>query len=755
MFPDWNASRSHEARPTTGAFLMTLRVVAAACCTVLLITGQTVRAADYSGGRPKIGLVLGGGGARGAAHVGVLKVLEELRIPVDCIAGTSMGSIVGGLYASGMSPEQIEKELLNMDWGDVFEDSPAREDRSFRRKRDDDTYVFKARVGYNEGQIEVPLAYVMGQKFDLELNRLTLPMMHINDFDRFPIPYRAVATDIETGKEVVLQSGSLARAIRASMAVPAAFNPVEIDGRLLIDGGIANNVPVSVARDMGAEVFIVVDVGTGLATRDKIKNALAVTGQLAAFLFTLNTEKQLAALGPQDVLIRPPLGDIGGGSFSRVGEAIPIGEQAAREAAEALSRYRLSPEEYARYVAGRSQPAAGTPVIQFVRIDNQSRVSDRVIAERITAKIGEPFDEARLKHDIGQIYGLDIFESVRYKLIEENGQTGLLISARENAWGPGYVQTGLAFSNNLRGNSVFNLGAMYTLTEINELNGEWRTGVQVGEEPGIYTEIHQPLDPLSRYFIAGRVGWERRNIYLYDDSDQLAKFQASGLRLETGVGREFGTWGEIRLGYRRETGTVEVITGPPIDDFDFDKGEVFLRLSDDKLDSLYFPTKGHFGRFELLASRDELGAGDDYEQLLFSYTHAVSWDRNTLIGSLLFDTTLDDDAPLVGLFQTGGFLRLSGLQLNELSGQHVGLGRLVYLRRINDIQVFRAYLGGSLELGNAWQEKGDIGFDDTIFAGSAFLGVDTPIGPLYIGYGRSDTGEGSIYVFLGPLFSFQ
>jgi NTE family protein len=601
----------------------------------------------------------------------------------------------------------------------------------------------------------VPLAFVTGQKFDLELNRLTLPLMGIHNFDQFPIPYRAVATDIETGKEVVLGSGSLARAIRASMAVPAAFNPVEIDGRLLIDGGIANNVPVSVARDMGAEVFIVVDVGSGLAKREQIDNALAVTGQLAAFLFTLNTEKQLATLGPQDVLIRPPLGDIGGGSFSRVGEAIPIGEQAAREAIRALSRYGLSPEEYERYVAGRGQPAGEVPVIQFVRIDNQSRVSDEVIAERITARVGEPFDEARLKQDIGQIYGLDIFESVRYKLVEENGQTGLLITARENSWGPGYFQTGLAFSNNLEGNSVFKLGGMYTLTEINELNGEWRTAVQVAEEPGIYTEIHQPLDPLSRYFIAGKVGYERKNIYQYDDHDQLAKFQASGFRLETALGREFGTWGEIRLGYRRETGTIEVITGPPTDDVDFDKGEVFLRLSDDKLDSLYFPSKGHFGRIELLTSRKELGAGDDYEQLQLTYSHALSWDRNTLLGSLLFNTTLDDDAPLVGLFQTGGFLRLSGLQLNELSGQHVGLGRLVYLRRINDIRLFRAYLGGSLELGNAWQEKGDIGFDDTIFAGSAFLGVDTPIGPLYIGYGRADSGEGSIYVFLGPLFSFQ
>ena len=246
----------------------------------LIFFAPAIGAADQpeETARPRIGLVLGGGGARGAAHVGVLKVLEELRIPVDYIAGTSMGSIVGGLYASGMSPQEIEREILAMDWDDLFKDYPSRADRSFRRKRDDDNYAFKARAGFNRGSIQIPLAYIRGQKFDLVLNSLSLGVVDVSDFDRLPIPYRAVAADLETGKEVVLASGSLAQAIRASMAVPAAFDPVEIDGRLLVDGGIANNVPVSVARGMGAEVFIVVDVGSGLFKREDITSALSITG---------------------------------------------------------------------------------------------------------------------------------------------------------------------------------------------------------------------------------------------------------------------------------------------------------------------------------------------------------------------------------------------------------------------------------------------------------------------------------------------
>ncbi|MEN8200058.1 MAG: patatin-like phospholipase family protein, partial [Thermodesulfobacteriota bacterium] len=305
--------------------------------------------------RSRIGLVLGGGGARGAAHVGVLKVLEELRIPVDVIAGTSMGSIVGGLYAMGLSPEQIEREMLAMEWRDLFSDEPPREDRSFRRKRDDDYYTVKAKPGLKDGEVRMPMGFLHGQKFDIELNRLTLPVARIKNFDQLPIPYRAVGTDIETGEAVILGSGKLSQAIRASMAVPSAFDPVEIDGRLLVDGGLAANVPVSVAREMGAEIFIVVDVGSGLFGREEINSALDITAQLANFLFTLSGDRDIRTLSDGDVLIKPPLGDIGGGSFDRVGEAIPIGEQATLQMRDALARYSLSDKEYYAHLEQRGR----------------------------------------------------------------------------------------------------------------------------------------------------------------------------------------------------------------------------------------------------------------------------------------------------------------------------------------------------------------------------------------------------------------
>jgi NTE family protein len=734
---------------------MVLMVSMAALCLNLAYGAQTAGDSRNNPDRPKIGLVLAGGGAKGAAHVGVLKVLEEMRIPIDYVAGTSMGSIIGGLYASGMSPQEIEREIRKIDWKDVFIDEPKREDRSFRRKQDDVLYVFKVKPGFNDGKVELPLAYVHGQKFDLQLNRLTLRVNHIKDFDHLPIPYRAVATDLETGKEVVLRSGSLARSLRASMAVPGAFDPVEIDGKLLVDGGLANNIPVSVARAMGADVVIVSDLGSDLLTREQITGALDVAGQMVNFLFALNSQEQLRSLGPQDVHITSKLGDIGAGSFGRIGEAMPLGEVAAREAAEALRRYSLSQDEYNRHLAARWNPKADGRTLAFVRIENQSGVSDEVISSYITTKPGETLDIARLEEDIQQIYGLEIFESVRYDLVEENGKTGVVIQAREKSWGPGYLQAGLITSSNFEGDVAFRLGMTYTHTQINPLNGEFRIGAQVGDEPAIFAEIFQPLDPAARYFAQGKLGYFTRTVNLFDGAgNKTAEDVARGFELDAALGRQFGTWGEVRLGYRRATGTISVNTGAPAPDQDFDSGEFFVRLTDDKLDSLYFPTKGHVGRAEWRISREDFGADTDFDQVTLGYQHAYSWGRNTLIGGLTVNTTLDDDAPIQSLYRLGGFLRLSGYGQDQLSGQQAGLARLIYMRRINDIQFFKAYAGASLELGNVWQDTSDIGFDDTIFAGSAFIGADTPIGPLYFGYGRNDTGEGSLYLFLGPLFSF-
>ncbi|MDH3840140.1 MAG: patatin-like phospholipase family protein, partial [Chromatiales bacterium] len=268
-------------------------------------------------GRGSIGLVLSGGGARGAAHVGVLKVLEEMRVPVDCIAATSFGAIVGGLYSSGMPVAQIEKTLAEIDWSAVFDDRLDRDNRPYRRKRDDDLWLVKGRVGVRDGELRFPTGLIQGQKIRGILSRFTMPVAGVRDFDQLPIPFRAVATDIVSGEEAVLGGGVLADAIHASMAIPAIFAPVEIDGRLLVDGGVSNNLPVTVARAMGAEIIIAVDISTQLYQREQLDSLLAITDQLSNFLTRRNTERQLERLQDQDILLLPNMGDLTSASFDR------------------------------------------------------------------------------------------------------------------------------------------------------------------------------------------------------------------------------------------------------------------------------------------------------------------------------------------------------------------------------------------------------------------------------------------------------
>jgi NTE family protein len=681
-------------------------------------------------------------------------VLERLRIPVDVIAGTSMGAIVGGLYASGLSADELEQALGSIDWTDTFDDRPPRKDRPFRRKRDDDTYLVKAELGYGEGHLKLVTGLIQGQKIDLLLKQFTLPVARIEDFDRLPTPFRAVASDIATGKEVVLGQGDLARSIRASMSVPAIFAPVAIEGKLLVDGMVANNVPVNVARAMGAERLIVVDVGSPPLTADQITNVFGIASQLTTILSYRNTERQVDSLGAHDVLLRPELGTLGAGDFPTAMKVVPLGQAAAEEKLAALRPFSVSEGAYQRWLRARAARRGGLPTVQFVKLDNPSRLSDGVLKARLRDHLGKPLDPEALNEDIGAIYGLGNFESVRYEVVEQEGQTGIVVHVREKSWGPNYLQFGLELSVTDEGDASFNLGFLFKRTALNRLNGEFRTGVQIGEEPALALDLYQPLDYHSRYFVQPLLRFEKRNFNVFDeDGDRVGEFRVTRLGGELAAGRTFGTWGEFRVGLRRYTGDADVRSGEDaLEGFDFESGEAYTRFFVDKLDSVNFPRSGYGARVEWTASRTELGADEAFDQVELGSLLAHSWGRHTGIVALRVSSTVNDTAPVQNLFRLGGFLRLSGLDANELTGQHAGLAYTAYMRRIGDIQLLPAYLGGSLEAGNVWQARGDIGFENLIVSASAFLGVDTPIGPLYLGLGQAEGGRTAAFLFLGRAF---
>jgi len=713
---------------------------------------QVVQAAAE---RPKVGLVLSGGGARGAAHIGVLKVLEEQRIPIDYVAGTSMGAIVGGLYASGMTADEIEADMLGVDWLDALDNLIPRADRPFRRKRDDDLYLVRQQAGFNDGEFQFSSGLINGQKIELLLRSFVEVESGITSFDELPTPFRAVATDIATGEPYVLDSGDLAVAMRASMSIPAVFGPVVLDDHMLVDGGVANNLPINIVRKMGADIVIAVDVSTPLQTSDELDSLLAVTQQLTGILTRRNTEGQLATLKADDVLIIPPLGDISNMQFDRSAEGINEGFVAATEKLPVLARLGLSDSDYQDYlVARRDARSTGTPMIEFVRLDNNSRVSDAVIMARIDVETGQPLDLPALQDDIAELYGLELFERVQYELVKEEGKTGLQLKVEERPWGPNYLQLGVNLASDLNGDNSLNLGLAYTQTAINSLGGEWRTGVAFGEEPGIQIELYQPLDVASRFFIEPVIKYQKRNVNRFFNGEKLAEFRVTEAELELSGGMNLGNWGELRTGWRRGFGDARVEIGLPEPDFNFDTGEAFVRLFGDTLDNRRFPHSGYSASLEWLVSRDSLGADMDFEQVLFDGIYAQPFGRGTLLFGANYETTLDDDAPVQSLFRSGGFQRLSGFIEDELVGQHSAVLSLGYMRPLaeGDLVFIPGYAGMSLELGNVWDRSSDISFSDSLFAGSLFIGADTFVGPVYLAYGRAEGGNGAIYLFVGQVF---
>jgi NTE family protein len=718
----------------------------------LLLPGAPAEASE----RPTIGLALSGGGARGAAHVGVLRVIEQMGIPVDYVAGTSMGAVIGGLYAMGMSPDQIEATIEEIDWTGIFRDEPPREARRIRRNLDDRTFLMDARPGVNERKRQVNLvpALIQGQRLDLALRRYTLPAISIDRFDDLNIPFRAVATDAVTGEAVILDAGDLATSIRASMAVPAAFAPVEIGDRLLIDGGLAMNLPVSVVRDMGADIIIAVDVGGPRRDREEINNVLEMLDQVMGLVTWRNTQEEIAKLRERDVLITPPLGrEVIASDFNRMLEAIAIGERGAEAERSALAALREPGGQYAGYLQAQRLPDQEMPVIDRLRIENRSRLSDATIAKRLDVPLGEPLDPDALEMQIQNIFDQDNFETVHYRLEKDPaGKTDLVVSATEKSWGTSSIQAGMELSSASGGDSRFNVGLAYTMAPVNALNAEWRTLLQAGEEPGIITELYQPLDPLERWYLEATAGYFTESLTLFEpekSDNPSAKYLITRAGGTLEVGRNFGNWGRLGLRYTRRGGDADLRYGEPgLEDFGFDDGALDITFYADTLDSSNFPRRGWIGTAFASTSRTELGASKNYNQAGFNVLHSQSWGKNSLLTGFRLVGNFESEETIQSFYRLGGFLNLSGFNQDELSGPNAGLARAIYLRELNSGLV-NTYAGISLEVGNVWDDRSDIGFDSLRVGSSLFLGADTFLGPIYLGYGQADGGFGAMYLMLG------
>jgi NTE family protein len=717
--------------------------------------------------RPKIALVLSGGGARGSAHAGVIKRLEELRIPIDLVVGTSMGSIMGGLYAAGYDAAGVEQVLAESDWSSLFSDKPPRDQLWYRRRQDDRRFQVDLELGWRDGGVALPPGFILGLNAEAFLEHLLLPVASIKKFDALPIPFRCVATEIHTGAAFAPAEGDLATVIRASMSLPGVFAPVSVGDKLLMDGGVVDNFPVRLAQSLGADVIIAVDLVDENEVSFTGLSAMGVFNQMLTILMQENRRLSLAALRPADVLIQPQIGSIGLMDFGQYAKAITQGYDATKPVQERLAALSVSPEAYHAWRASVVGARPPPPRVRSVTIASQTGLSQAVIAEHIAITAGAPLSSEALRLTRDQLGGLGIIQHVGIDVVpvvaaaapaDAAPEVDVIVRPQEKSWGPNYFRFGLGVSSDLQGEGEFDVGIQHTWTPLNSWGGEWRNEVQIGTRGRVFTEFYQPLDPGLRWFVSPFGQYRYDSLPIIINREPVAEYDVDLYQLGLDLGRNLGYWGEIRVGYAWESGTAEpriVPPGFPRDSFHVDEHLVHAELTLDTLDSVILPTQGFYGLIGWTERFRDFTYGEDKTIITGALSLPLTMSGFTILTSCEVGSAVAGDPAFGNEFALGGFRRLSGLSPYEISGDHLLLGVLQahYLlgQRTTALSI-APFVGMTLEGGNVWQDRDDVAFDDLHLAASVFVGAETIVGQCYLGAGYTDGDNYAVYLFIGPTF---
>jgi NTE family protein len=698
--------------------------------------------------RPKVGLVLGGGGARGAAHIGVLEELERLRIPVDCVAGTSMGALVAGAWASGLDAATLRSEIGKADWNDLFQDNPGYNDINYRSKRLAKRYLPGSEAGVTATGLVTPPGVVSGQKIKLFFNQL----VHANAGDRLieklGLPVSIIATDIGTGARVVFREGSLTLAMRASMSVPGLMAPLEYDGRKLVDGGLVDNLPIQEVRDLcGANVVIAVNVGSPLLEASEIRGLLSVSTQMVSILTEQNVTLSLATLSADDIYIKPDLTGLTAAQFDRSGEAADRGRSAARAAA-ALESLSVDAQTYAAWRQRWTHKDEPQPRIDAIEIAGLKTVNPAVVKRYLEQKTGERLDVPQLNRDLLRAYGDGYYERVDYTLTRQGEQNLLRITPIEKAWGPDYLRFGLNLSSTLTGRSVFSLRAAYQKTWLNSLGAELVASAELGSNTGIGAEFYQPLDPAQRYFVHAAASVRRENFALFANDLRISDYRNSIGRLDLTTGLNLGLTGQVRLGLRDERQTVTIETGVPV----LPAEPLHIRgwlasWETDQKNQLHIATTGWSGKGSWFES-----AAGDYNKLNLNLEGSYQLQewvlglRGSYVGSLY------GELPPQEMGRLGGFLNLSGFANDQLMGDRVSYGHVRAERILGRMPLGLSgdlRVGFAMEVGKVADPLSEPSRTGLLNSTAIYLRGETPFGPAYIGLGQSSSGPVNAYFFIG------
>ncbi|KHA60860.1 serine protease [Vibrio variabilis] len=737
---------------------------------------------EHSEPRTKVAVVLAGGGAKGAAHIGVLKALEEMRVPVDFITGTSMGAYVGGLYATGMSADEIESFIDTVDWNTGYRDRVNRSERRVRDKEYEDRYQLTTDLGLRWGEMRAPRGIVQGQGMLKILRETTGNLPPFVSFDDLAIPYRSVATDIIELEPVIIGNGYLVDAMMASMSVPGALPPYEVNGRMLVDGGVTNNMPVDVARELGADVVIAVDISTDYKEEDDFTTFLTVADQLSNYLVRSTTNRQAETLTDEDVFLRPDVGDMETTEFDKMPEAFRKGYQAAMQNRDLIKRYSLSSADYQKYVddkedARRNLRYGDEIAVEDIVINNNSHYSKKLLENRLALEPGNTYSTKEIEQSVQDLYALDRFELVSYRYDEVDGNDTLVIDVDEKSWGPNYVNFRFFLEDDFSTDSQYSIGMSTNFTDLNVHGAELRTNLEMGTDKMIEGELYSPFLSGQKTFTTFKLAYtkEKRNAPFTGFEDTSLEATENYLPVsytewvaEAAIGYQQTLWRELKFGVRYTDGDGELSSLPLLGDVKFKRLGAFANYRIDTLDSFSLPTEGIYLDLNYLISRDksvgttELVTDQRVEDTSYEMSGVLkaahSFSRHTLVANLDIGVVTSKNSSVpIDPREIGGFLHLSGIPRNSLIGQNKAFGSVVYRYRWfdNDFGLFTSpfYIGASAEYGGVWSDP-DLDYNDLplYMAGSVFAGVDSPVGPIMFGYGRTERNYDSFYLIIGTTF---
>ena len=737
--------------------------------------------------RPTVAVVLAGGGAKGAAHIGVLKALEEMQIPVDYITGTSMGAYVGGLYATGMSADEIESFIYTVDWNRGYRDRVNRSDRRVRDKEYEDRYQLNTDLGLGWGEIKARKGVVQGQNMLRILRETTGNLSPLDSFDNLAIPYRSVATDIIDLKEVVIDHGHLVDAMMASMSVPGALPPYEIDGRMLVDGGVTNNMPVDVARSMGADIVIAVDISTNYKSKEDFTNFLAAADQLSNYLVQRSTQEQAETLTDDDFFLRPDVGQMETTEFDKMPTAYHAGYEATRQYRDQLSKLALSNADYQHYIddkqKARKQLKHGDKtVVDRVVINNNTHYSDKLIENRLNLDSGEILKTSEIESKVQDLYALDRFELVTYEFENVDGEDQLQVDVNEKSWGPNYLNFRFFLADDFTTQSQYSLGISANFTDLNSHGAELRTNLEMGTDKRIEAELFSPFFSSQKLFTSASVVYSKQNRNLSVGSQDVAEptldvtqdYLSLNYREYIGefaIGYQPTLWQELKFGARYKNGHVRIASLPSFGSGgDYTRLGGFLSFRLDTLNDFNLPTEGYFVDLEYFISHDDFdnnssltdsefnSENDTVYEISANFMAAQSIEKHTLVAKFDFGAVESKNSVFpIDPKELGGFLNLSGIPRNSLIGQNLAYASLIYRYKWfeNDFGLFESpfYIGASLEHGGVWSNT-DLSLDEApmFTAGSLFAGVDSPIGPIILAYGKTEDNYDSVYLIIGTSY---